>query len=199
MSCLKLETQSLNNSILTFGFVALSSKSSRFFSIVCLKLLEYNLLSFSELNSLRCSFRIRLLKSLIEDSETFKFSILKINFSKSGYFEVQVKHNDTRDAHYYYHTARVLGATNNKMNVIPMETGSMTIPIMGKNDNVQISIKTQAPTAMSLMGYTWEGNYIKRTKYGNDADSLFVCSKSDQCLYRQCKRRRFGRTALATI
>ena len=50
------------------------------------------------------------------------------------------------------------------MNVIPMETGSMTIPIMGKNDNVQISIKTQAPTAMSLMGYTWEGNYIKRTR-----------------------------------
>lgn len=99
-----------------------------------------------------------------EEEGRLQLSRMKINFSKSGYFEVQVKHNDTRDAHYYYHTARVLGATNNKMNVIPMETGSMTIPIMGKNDNVQISIKTQAPTAMSLMGYTWEGNYIKRTK-----------------------------------
>lgn len=99
-----------------------------------------------------------------EEEGRLQLSRMKINFSKSGYFEVQVKHNDTRDAHYYYHTARVLGATNNKMNVIPMETGSMTIPIMDKNDNVQISIKTQAPTAMSLMGYTWEGNYIKRTK-----------------------------------
>lgn len=99
-----------------------------------------------------------------EEEGRLQLSRMKINFSKSGYFEVQVKHNDTRDAHYYYHTARVLGATNNKMNVIPMKTGSMTIPIMGKNDNVQISIKTQAPTAMSLMGYTWEGNYIKRTK-----------------------------------
>ena len=99
-----------------------------------------------------------------EEEGRLQLSRMKINFSKSGYFEVQVKHNDTRDAHYYYHTARVLGATNNKMNVIPMETGSMTIPIMGKNANVQISIKTQAPTAMSLMGYTWEGNYIKRTK-----------------------------------
>lgn len=99
-----------------------------------------------------------------EEEGRLQLSRMKINFSKSGYFEVQVKHNDTRDAHYYYHTARGLGATNNKMNVIPMETGSMTIPIMGKNDNVQISIKTQAPTAMSLLGYTWEGNYIKRTK-----------------------------------
>lgn len=99
-----------------------------------------------------------------EEEGRLQLSRMKINFSKSGYFEVQVKHNDTRSSHCYYHTARVLGATNNKMNVIPMETGSMTIPIMGKNDNVQISIKTQAPTAMSLMGYTWEGNYIKRTR-----------------------------------
>lgn len=89
---------------------------------------------------------------------------MKLNYAKSGYFEILVQHNDTRKTHRYYHTARVLGASNNKMNVIPMETGSMTIPIMGKNDNVQISIKTQAPTAMSLMGYTWEGNYIKRTR-----------------------------------
>ena len=99
-----------------------------------------------------------------EEEGRLQLSRMKTNFSKSGYFEVQVKHNDTRSSHCYYHTARVLGATNNKMNVIPMETGSMTIPIMGKNDNVQISIKTQAPTAMSLMGYTWEGNYIKRTR-----------------------------------
>lgn len=99
-----------------------------------------------------------------EEEGRLQLSRMKINFSKSGYFEVQVKHNDTRSSHCYYHTARALGATNNKMNVIPMETGSMTIPIMGKNDNVQISIKTQAPTAMSLMGYTWEGNYIKRTR-----------------------------------
>ena len=89
---------------------------------------------------------------------------MKINFAKSGYFEVHVTHKDPRPTHVYYHTARVLGATNNKMNVIPMETGSMTIPIMSKNDNCKIYIKTQAPTAMSLMGFTWEGNYIKMTR-----------------------------------
>lgn len=99
-----------------------------------------------------------------EDEGRLQVSRMKINFAKSGYFEVYVRNKDPRPEHVYYHTARVMGATNNKMNVIPMETGAMVIPIMSKNDNCQISIKTQAPTAMSLMGFTWEGNYIKRTR-----------------------------------
>lgn len=99
-----------------------------------------------------------------EEEGRLQLNRMKLNFSKSGYFEIHVQHNDTRDPHVYYHTSRILGATGNKMNVIPMETGSIVIPIMSKNDNCQISIKTQAPTAMSLMGYTWEGNYIKRTR-----------------------------------
>lgn len=99
-----------------------------------------------------------------EDEGRLQVSRMKLNFAKSGYFEVHVTPKDTRNAHVYYHTARILGATNNKMNVIPMETGSMIIPVMSKNDNCQISIKTQAPTAMSLIGFTWEGNYIKRTR-----------------------------------
>lgn len=99
-----------------------------------------------------------------EDEGRLQISRMKINFAKSGYFEVHVENLDTRSPHIYYHTARILGATNNKMNVIPMETGSMIIPILSKNDNFRLSIKTQAPTAMSLMGFTWEGNYIKRTR-----------------------------------
>ena len=99
-----------------------------------------------------------------EEEGRLQLSRMKINFAKSGYFEVHVQHHDTRSPHVYYHTSRILGAERNKMNVIPVETGSMVIPIMSKNDNCQISIKTQAPTAMSLMGFTWEGNYIKRTR-----------------------------------
>ena len=102
--------------------------------------------------------------NVAEGESRMQGSRMKNNFAKSGYFEVHVAHKGTRPSHVYYHTARVLGATNNTMNVIPMETGSMVIPIMSKNDNCRISIKTQAPTAMSLMGFTWEGNYIKRTR-----------------------------------
>lgn len=99
-----------------------------------------------------------------EEEGRLQLSRLKLNYSKSGYFEVTVTHNDTRDSHVYYHTSRILGASGNKMNVIPMDTGTLTIPIMSKNDNCTISIKSLAPTAMSLMGFTWEGNYIKRTR-----------------------------------
>lgn len=99
-----------------------------------------------------------------EEEGRLQLSRMKLNYSKSGYFEVTVRHNDTRDYHVYYHTSRILGDAVNKMNVIPMNTGTLVIPIMSKNDNCYISIKSTAPTAMSLIGFTWEGNYIKRTR-----------------------------------
>ena len=99
-----------------------------------------------------------------EEEGRLQLNRMKLNFSKSGYFEVTIQYDDPRDPHVYYHTARVLGDSGNKMNVSPMETGTMVIPIMSKNDNCSISIKSTAPTAMSLIGFTWEGNYIKRTR-----------------------------------
>ena len=89
---------------------------------------------------------------------------LKLNYSKSGYFEIHVQHNDTRDSHTYYHTTRILGASNNKMNTISIDTGSIVVPLMSKNDNCIVSIVSKTPTAASFIGYTWEGNYIKRTR-----------------------------------
>lgn len=99
-----------------------------------------------------------------EQEGRLQLSRLELNFSDSGYFEIHVDFKDTRSGHIYYHTARILGDTTNKMNIIPMETGSMKVPIMSRNTNCDISIQTEAPTAISLMGYVWEGNYIKRTR-----------------------------------
>ena len=99
-----------------------------------------------------------------DDNGRLQLVRLKLNFSISGYFEVHIKHTDKRPDNVYYHTSRILGDTTNRMGVIPMETGTFTVPIMGRNDNCSITIESSKPTAVSFMGYTWEGNYIKRTR-----------------------------------
>ena len=99
-----------------------------------------------------------------DDNGRLQLVRLKLNFSISGYFEVHIKHTDKRPDNVYYHTSRILGDTTNRMGVIPMETGTFTVPIMCRNDNCSITIESSKPTAVSFMGYTWEGNYIKRTR-----------------------------------
>lgn len=99
-----------------------------------------------------------------EEEGRLQLTRLKLNYSRSGYFEVHVDHEDPRNNHTYYHTARILGAGVNKVGEVPLETGTITVPIMSVNDNCVIYVSSKAPTAMSLLGFTWEGNYIKRTR-----------------------------------
>lgn len=87
-----------------------------------------------------------------------------LNFAKSGYFDIYVAFKDTRKIYTYTHTARILGKAGTTINSIPLDTGDFAFPIMGKNEYCTISIQTNTPTPISLIGYTWEGNYIKRTK-----------------------------------
>lgn len=100
----------------------------------------------------------------VEDEGRLQLTRMKLNFNESGYFEVHVDHNDPRDNHTYYHTARILGSGVNKIGELPFETGSIILPLMSVNTNCIISIQSKAPTAISLVGYSWEGNYVKRTR-----------------------------------
>lgn len=89
---------------------------------------------------------------------------MKLEYNESGYFEVIISHKDARPEYKYVHTARVLGSNVNKLGELPFDTGTSLIPIMSLNTNCIITIKSASPTALSLIGYTWEGNYIKRTR-----------------------------------
>lgn len=99
-----------------------------------------------------------------EDEGRLQLTRLTLNYNESGYFEVHVKFKDTRPENVYYHTSRILGSGVNKTGQLPFETGSIIVPIMSMNKNCTIYIQTNKPTAVSLIGYTWEGNYIKRTR-----------------------------------
>lgn len=98
-----------------------------------------------------------------DDEGRLQLTNAKINFEETGVFEVKVSHKDNRADNKYYHTGRVLGQAANKLGIIPLETGAMLFPIMSVNSNCIISISSRAPTPVSLMEWTWSGNYQKRT------------------------------------
>ena len=85
------------------------------------------------------------------------------NHANSGYFKVTVANKDKK-AYVYEHTARVLGTLKNVLGDMPFETGSFKFPIQSKNENVTISLETDAPLPISLVGAGWIGNYQRRTR-----------------------------------
>lgn len=88
------------------------------------------------------------------------------NYSDSGYFKVTVDIKD-KTAYEYVYTSRLLGTRFNILGDMPFTTGSFRFPIQSKNENCTISLETDTPLPVSLVGAGWTGNYQRRsTLYG---------------------------------
>lgn len=85
------------------------------------------------------------------------------NYADSGYFKVTVDIKD-KQAYSYEYTSRLLGTRFNVLGAMPFTTGSFKIPIQAKNENVTISLETDAPLPVSLIGAGWIGSYQRRTR-----------------------------------
>ena len=85
------------------------------------------------------------------------------NYADSGYFKVTVDIKD-KQAFVYEYTSRLLGTRFNVLGAMPFTTGSFKFPIQAKNENVVISLETDTPLPVSLVGAGWIGNYQRRTR-----------------------------------
>lgn len=85
------------------------------------------------------------------------------NHSDSGYFKVTVSNKDKK-SYVYEHTARVIGTFKNVLGDMPFTTDSFKFPIQGQNHNVTISLETDAPLPVALVGAGWIGNYQRRSR-----------------------------------
>lgn len=85
------------------------------------------------------------------------------NYSDTGYFKVVVATRD-KGKYVYEHTSRVLGTKTNILGELPTTTGAFKFPVQSKNENVTISLESDAPLPISLVGAGWAGNYQRRTR-----------------------------------
>ena len=86
-----------------------------------------------------------------------------LQYVESGYFKVIVEQRDK--ANYSYEmTARILGSGGNTFGSMPVETGQFKFPIQGVSTNVKVSVESEYPTPVALIGAGWEANYYRRTQ-----------------------------------
>ena len=85
------------------------------------------------------------------------------NYADSGYFKVRVKILD-KDEYVYENTQRLLGASSATLGKMPFTTGSFKFPVQSLNTNCVISLESEEPLPLSLIGAGWIGNYQRRTR-----------------------------------
>ena len=88
---------------------------------------------------------------------------LWLNYANSGCFVVKVNISD-KDSYEYVNTERILGTSSSVLGSMVFPTGKFTVPIQSVNTNCSISVESDNPTPLSLIGAGWIGNYVRRTR-----------------------------------
>ena len=85
------------------------------------------------------------------------------NYSRSGDFIVSVN-IPTKQNFTYEFTSRNLGTLTNVLGEMPFNTGKFRFPIQSQNTECTISLYSDAPLPINIVGAGWVGNYVRRTR-----------------------------------
>ncbi len=86
------------------------------------------------------------------------------NYSRSGGFDINVSIPDKRANFTYKFTSRELGTDTNVLGSMPFNTGKFKFPIQSQNTDCQISLSSDTPLPVNIVGAGWVGNYVRRTR-----------------------------------
>lgn len=84
-----------------------------------------------------------------------------VNYANCGHIKAIVECFD-KETYEYVMTARLLGSGRNKIGLTALETGQFKFPVQSLSSNCSISIETELPMPVALIGAGWEGVYYKR-------------------------------------
>ena len=85
------------------------------------------------------------------------------NYSRSGGFVVSVNVPTKREYTYEF-TSRELGTLNNILGEMNFNTGKFKFPIQSQNTECTISLYSDTPLPLNIVGAGWVGNYVRRTR-----------------------------------
>lgn len=86
-----------------------------------------------------------------------------VNYEDSGYLKAVVEHFN-KATYNYEMTARLLGSGRNKIGLTALETGQFKFPIQSVSSNCAITIESDLPMPLALIGAGWEGLYYRRSR-----------------------------------
>lgn len=86
-----------------------------------------------------------------------------ISYQDTGFFTVEV-HPDGRDLKTYTFDHKQVGLPGAQADRVALSTGSFRVPILTRNEDFTIDLKTNSYLPAQFIQAEWEGNYITRTK-----------------------------------
>lgn len=86
-----------------------------------------------------------------------------VNYEDTGYLKAVVEHFN-KATYEYEMTARLLGSGKNKIGLTALETGQFKFPIQSISSNCAITIESDLPMPLALIGAGWEGLYYIRSR-----------------------------------
>lgn len=92
---------------------------------------------------------------------------IHLNYVDTGGFVVYVKSRNGAGGSYTYRmTARNIGRETATLGQLQSETGIFKIPVQALNTNVDITIESNLPLPLALIGFLWEGSWVQRSRGG---------------------------------
>lgn len=88
---------------------------------------------------------------------------MRVNYADSGYFRVSVE-NSGRQPFEYVFTGATLGDSSATLGAPSIKTGAFKFPIMGKSENIVVSVSSDNPKPVALLNAEWEGFYVRRSQ-----------------------------------
>lgn len=88
---------------------------------------------------------------------------LHINYDHTGYMKVNVDYVGGK-SYGYAMTSMILGTSSSSLGKMMSETGQFDVPIHKKNDSVTISVVSDKPVPLSIIGLNWDCLYTTKTK-----------------------------------
>jgi hypothetical protein len=88
---------------------------------------------------------------------------MAVLYDKSGYFRAEVTPFN-RDTYRYVFSGRVVGSANNGIGKVSIERGKFRFPLMGRNDQIEITLVNDTYLPCYFLSAEWEGFFTIRSK-----------------------------------
>ena len=88
---------------------------------------------------------------------------LHINYDNTGGFNVIVKNHRGKE-YSYQMTTRQLGTPETRIGVVPSATGTFKVPLQMLNTSCTISIESDLPLPLAIIGYLWEATFVQKSR-----------------------------------
>lgn len=87
-----------------------------------------------------------------------------LTHDRTGFYSVHVNHEHRTEESVYPFTGRIVGSASNKLGQVSLESGTFKFPVLGKNEDTVITVRSRSILPFSILSAEWEADFTPRTR-----------------------------------